>query len=59
LRSATDAECHPPDAAAVERVLAVARGEAVATEVAGLRIARTRGRLNIKPVRSGSEREHG
>jgi tRNA(Ile)-lysidine synthase len=52
LRAATDEECHPPDAAAVERVLAVARGDAVATEVAGLRIARTRGRLRVDPVRS-------
>jgi tRNA(Ile)-lysidine synthase len=52
LRAGTDAECHPPDAAAVERVLAVARGESVATEVAGRRIARTRGRLHIDPIGS-------
>lgn len=39
---------HPPDAAAVERVLAVARGEAVACEVApGLRVARSRNRLTV------------
>jgi tRNA(Ile)-lysidine synthase len=43
---------YPPDAAAVERVLAVARGEAVACEVAGaadglLRVARTAGRLRV------------
>jgi len=37
---------HPPDAAAVGRVLAVARGERLATEVAGgLRVRRTAGRL--------------
>lgn len=41
---------HPPDAAAVERVLAVARGEIRATEVGdGVRVGRTRGRL----LRSG------
>jgi tRNA(Ile)-lysidine synthase len=43
-------ECHPPSAAAVERVLAVARGEAVACEVAGgWRVARTAGRLRLVP----------
>jgi tRNA(Ile)-lysidine synthase len=37
---------HPPEAAAVERVLAVARGEIRATEVGdGVRVGRTRGRL--------------
>ena len=42
---------HPPDAAAVERVLAVARGEAVACEVApALRVRRSGGRLFIEPV---------
>lgn len=40
------ATAHPPDAAAVERVLAVARGEIRATEVAeGLRVHRAAGRL--------------
>ena len=40
------ADEHPPDAAAVERVLAVARGEIKATEVAeGLRVGRSGGRL--------------
>jgi len=44
------AERHPPDAAAVERVLAVARGDAVACEVAGgWRVARHRGRLWLEP----------
>lgn len=39
---------HPPDAAAVERVLAVARGEAVACEVApGMRVRRSGGRLSV------------
>jgi tRNA(Ile)-lysidine synthase len=42
---------HPPDAAAVERVLAVARGEAVACEVAnGLVIRRSGGRLSVTPT---------
>ncbi len=36
-------EQHPPDAATVERVLAVARGEAVACEVGGGRSVRRRG----------------
>ena len=43
------AERYPPDAAAVERVLAVARGDAVACELAGgWRVARTRGRLRVE-----------
>ncbi|HEV7887408.1 MAG TPA: tRNA lysidine(34) synthetase TilS [Acidimicrobiales bacterium] len=42
---------HPPDAAAVERVLAVARGEAVACEVApGRRVRRSGGRLTVDPL---------
>jgi tRNA(Ile)-lysidine synthase len=41
-------ERHPPDAAAVDRVLAVARGEARAAEVGGgRRVARTAGRLRL------------
>ena len=41
-------EAHPPDAAAVDRVLAVARCEIDATEVAGgVRIARSGGRLSV------------
>jgi tRNA(Ile)-lysidine synthase len=40
---------HPPDLATVDRVLEVARGHAVATEVAGgLRVARTGGRLRLE-----------
>jgi tRNA(Ile)-lysidine synthase len=39
---------HPPDGATVERVLAVARGEARATDVGdGRRVERTRGRLRL------------
>jgi tRNA(Ile)-lysidine synthase len=42
---------HPPDLAAVERVLAVARGEMVATDVApGVRVRRRRGALSTEPV---------
>ncbi len=41
---------HPPDAATVERVLAVARGEAKAADVGrGRRVARTGQRLRIEP----------
>ena len=41
---------HPPDAAAVERVLAVARNQAVACEVAGgRRVRRSGGRLFVEP----------
>jgi tRNA(Ile)-lysidine synthase len=43
------AERYAPDAAATERVLAVARGEAVACELAGgWRVARTGGRLRLE-----------
>ena len=45
----TGAERHPPDAATVERVLAVARGEHAATDVGGgRRVARTGGRLRVE-----------
>jgi tRNA(Ile)-lysidine synthase len=48
LRADADDEQHPPDAATVERVLAVARGEAAGTDVgAGRRVTRSRGRLTI------------
>jgi tRNA(Ile)-lysidine synthase len=41
---------HPLDGAAVDRALAVARGEAVACEVAGgWRVARSGGRLSVAP----------
>ena len=50
LRCGSDLEQHPPDAATVERVLCVARGDAVATDVGGgRRVARSRGRLTILP----------
>lgn len=40
---------HPPDAAAVDRVLAVARGEVRAAEITGgHRVARTAGRLRVE-----------
>jgi tRNA(Ile)-lysidine synthase len=46
-----DGQAYPPDAAAVERVLAVARGEAAACEVApGRRVRRSGGRLYVEPV---------
>ncbi|MEY2571459.1 MAG: tRNA(Ile)-lysidine synthase [Acidimicrobiaceae bacterium] len=52
LRSNGDAEQHPPDGATVERVLAVARGEAVGTDVGGGRhVRRSQGRLHLQ-VRS-------
>ncbi|HEV3226224.1 MAG TPA: TilS substrate-binding domain-containing protein, partial [Acidimicrobiales bacterium] len=48
LRDGFDDEDHPPDAAAVERVMAVVRGEARAAEVGnGRRVSRLRGRLTI------------
>jgi tRNA(Ile)-lysidine synthase len=43
------AECHPPDAATVERVLVVARGDAVACDVGGGReVRRSRGCLVLR-----------
>ncbi len=51
LRAGSDAERHPPDAATVERVLAVARGEARRTDVgSGRRISRSAGRLRLAPA---------
>jgi tRNA(Ile)-lysidine synthase len=50
LRCGADDEHHPPDAATVERVLAVARGEAKGSDVGGgRRVVRSRGRLTITP----------
>jgi tRNA(Ile)-lysidine synthase len=44
-------EHHPPDTATVERVLAVARGGAVATDVGdGWEVRRSGGRLTLRPV---------
>jgi tRNA(Ile)-lysidine synthase len=42
---------HPPDAATVERVLAVARGDAIACELpGGARVSRTNQRMSITPL---------
>lgn len=54
LRDAGDDEHHPPPVAAVERVLAVARGEAVACELPGGRsVRRSAGRLTLGPLPDG------
>jgi tRNA(Ile)-lysidine synthase len=48
LSTAADADRHPPDAATVERVLAVARGEATGCDVAGgWRVERSQQRLRL------------
>lgn len=45
------ADHHPPDAASVERVLSVARGDAVACELpGGVRVQRTNQRISITPA---------
>jgi tRNA(Ile)-lysidine synthase len=50
LRTVDGDEAHPPEAAAVARVLAVARGEAVGTEVGGgWAVRRTAGVLRLVP----------
>ena len=49
-------ERHPPDAATVERVLTVARGDRIATDVGrGRRVERSGGRLTLVPS-AGSDR---
>jgi hypoxanthine phosphoribosyltransferase len=49
------AGAHPPSLAEVERVLAVARGTAVGTELSGgVRVRRTTGRLRVERAASGS-----
>jgi tRNA(Ile)-lysidine synthase len=49
LRATADDETHPPDAATVERVLAVARGDAVACDVGGgRRVLRSQNRLRLE-----------
>jgi tRNA(Ile)-lysidine synthase len=54
LRATSDDELHPPDAATVERVLGVARGDVVACEVGrGRRVRRSQNRLRLE-VGSGS-----
>lgn len=48
-------ERHPPDLAAVERVLGVARGDAVAAEIAGgVSVRRSRGRLRARGPGGGA-----
>ncbi|MGH9075965.1 MAG: tRNA lysidine(34) synthetase TilS [Acidimicrobiales bacterium] len=50
LRDGSDAELHPPSAAEVQRVIAVARAETAGTEVSGgRRVRRSGGRLRIEP----------
>jgi len=50
LRCGSDDERHPPDAATIERALAVARGDATSTDLGGgRRLVRSRGRLTITP----------
>ena len=52
LRAGADDEHHPPSSAAVARVLAVARGEALGTEVGGGRsVRRSGGRLQVDSAR--------
>jgi tRNA(Ile)-lysidine synthase len=46
---ASDPDRHPPDAATIDRVMEVARGERLATDVGGgRRVARTAGRLRLE-----------
>jgi tRNA(Ile)-lysidine synthase len=53
--SGADHECHPPSAAEVGRVLAVAAGTARACELAGgRRVERRAGRLNVTPGKVGA-----
>jgi tRNA(Ile)-lysidine synthase len=60
LRPGADAEQHPPSAAEVGRVLAVARGEAVACELAGgRRVRRRAGRLHLDPPPSPNQGDGG
>jgi len=60
LRAAGVGDGDVVDGAAVERVLAVARGERVATEVVGgWRIARSSGRLSVSPPRPWQDADHG
>jgi tRNA(Ile)-lysidine synthase len=51
LRAQTGSD-HPPSAAAIDRVLAVARGDSVATEIeGGWRVARSHNRLHVTTAR--------
>lgn len=48
LRNFLDDECHPPDKAAIDRVLQVAKGDAKACDVvAGIRVTRSAQRLSL------------
>ena len=59
LRSAGVGDGHPAESAAVARVLAVARGDQVATEVAGgWRVARSGGRLALTPPGAWQDARH-
>jgi tRNA(Ile)-lysidine synthase len=47
--ASVDAQQHPPDQATIDRVLAVARGEAVATDIGrGWQVRRSKGRLTLE-----------
>ncbi|HWG72883.1 MAG TPA: tRNA lysidine(34) synthetase TilS [Acidimicrobiales bacterium] len=60
LRSGGDAEAHPPSGAEVTRVLAVARGDAVGTELSGARrVRRSAGRLRVESPAPGPAAEAG
>lgn len=59
LRAAGVGDGYGADAASVARVLAVARGEAVATEVGGWRVARSGGRLSVAPPGAWQDAGHG
>ena len=59
LRAEGVGDGYGADAAAVARVLAVAHGEAVATEVAGWRVARSGGRLSVTPPGAWQDARHG
>jgi hypothetical protein len=53
LRAGTE-ERHPPDAATIDRVMAVVRGDAIATELGGnRRVERTAGKLRIVTTPKG------
>jgi tRNA(Ile)-lysidine synthase len=56
LRAGADDERHPPSAAAVARVLAVARGDALATDIGGGRsVRRSGGRLRVDSPRPAAD----
>jgi tRNA(Ile)-lysidine synthase len=55
IRRETASE-HPVDAAALERALAVVRGEVRATEIAGTRLSRRAGRLRLEAIVTRRER---